>query len=170
MLNHLSILVVPDSRRSPMSDPVSVGARAAAERLTPQYGPGLAADVEAALHTRGAEQRPERYFDPISLGALIVSIASLAWTIYTDLKKKTPSPAPEVVARTVRVELGKRGDADLTASGQITDVVVTEVINAADGARCLSPATWFSRVQLRAGGGTAAEARVGWMGRRAGSS
>jgi hypothetical protein len=113
-----------------MTDPVADGARAAAERLTSAYGAGLAADVEAALHTRSSQQRPERYFDPISLGALIVSIASLAWTVYTDLKKKTPSPAPDVVARTVRVELRKQGDA-AAPSGQVSDVVVTEVIKAA---------------------------------------
>jgi hypothetical protein len=92
MLTQLRNLAVPDIRRNAMTDPVSTGARAAAERLTPDFGPGLAADVEAALHTRGSQQRPEQYFDPISLGALIVSIATLAWTIYTDLKKKTPQP------------------------------------------------------------------------------
>jgi hypothetical protein len=91
-----------------MTDPVSTGARAAAERLAPDHDPGLAADVEAALYTRGQEQRPDQFFDPVSLGALIVSIASLTWTVYTDLKKKTHRPAPEVVARTVRVELGKQ--------------------------------------------------------------
>lgn len=114
-----------------MTDPVSVGARAAAERLAPDYGPGLAADVEAALHSQGSEQQPERFFDPISLGALIVSIATLAWTVYTDLKKKTPSPAPEVVSRTVRIELRKHDDSAAPPPGQITDVVVTEVIKAA---------------------------------------
>ena len=113
-----------------MTDPVSDAARAAAERLTPDYGPGLAADVEAALHARGSAQRPERYFDPISLGALIVSIATLAWTVYSDLRKKTSSPAPDVVARTVRVELRKQAG-DAAPPGQITEVVVTEVIKAA---------------------------------------
>jgi hypothetical protein len=115
-----------------MTDPVSAGARAAAERLASEYGPGLAADVEAALHTRGQEQRPDQFFDPISLGSLIVGIASLAWTVYTGLKKKkTPKPDPDVVARTVRVELRKRDDTS-TASPEITDVVVTEVIKAAE--------------------------------------
>jgi hypothetical protein len=118
-----------------MTDPITAGARAAAERLAPQYGPGLAADVEAALHTRDLEQRPERYFDPVSLASLIVSIATLAWTIYTDLKNKTPSPAADVVARTVRVELRNRGDAGLAAPEQITDLVVTEVIKAAEDPR-----------------------------------
>jgi hypothetical protein len=117
-----------------MTDPVSAAARAAAERLAPDYGPGLAADVEAALHTRGQGQRPERFFDPIALGALIVSIASLAWTVYADLKKKTSSPAPDVVARTVRVELRKQAGIAAAPPGQVTDVVVTEVIKVAQDA------------------------------------
>ena len=58
---------------------------------------------------------------------------SRAWNAYTDLKKKTPSPSPGVVARTVRVELSKRDDAN-SGSPQITDVVVTEVIKAAEDA------------------------------------
>jgi hypothetical protein len=45
--------------------------------------------VEDALRAPGREQRPEQYFDPITLGGLIVSIATLAWNAYTDLKKKT---------------------------------------------------------------------------------
>jgi len=114
-----------------MTDPISAGARAAVKRLTSDYGSGLAADVEAALHTRGLEQRPERYIDPVSLGSLIVSIATLAWTVYADLKKKAANPAPDVVARAVRVELRNRDDAS-SASSEITDVVVTEVIKAAE--------------------------------------
>jgi hypothetical protein len=116
-----------------MTDPISVGARATAERLTHEYGPGLPAEVEAALHTRGLERRPEQYFDPVSLGSLIVSIASLTWTVYTGLKKKTPKPAPDVVGRTVRVELRNRDDAS-SVSSAITDVVVIEVIKAAEDA------------------------------------
>src|SRR5262249_4238566 len=128
-------LAVPDSWRIPMGDPISTSARAAAERLAPEYGPELAADVEAALQTRGFQQRPERYFDPVSLGSLIVSIATLAWTIYTDLKKKTPTPAPDVVARTVRVELRKRGDTGPASREKVTDVVVTEIMKAHDDPR-----------------------------------
>ena len=114
-----------------MTDPVADGARAAAERLAPDHGPGLAADVEAALHTRGQEQRPERYFDPVSLGALIVSIATLAWTVYTDLKKRTATPSAEVVARTVRVTRRDQGQPD--APEHVIEVVVTEAIRAAAG-------------------------------------
>jgi hypothetical protein len=112
-------------------DPVAIAARATAGHLGARYGPGLAAEVEAALHARGSEHRPEQYFDPVSLGSLIVSIASLAWTIYTGLKQKTPNPAPDALARAVRVELRTRGD-DATAShDQVADVVVTEIIRVA---------------------------------------
>jgi hypothetical protein len=51
------------------SDLVAAAARAAAARLGFQHGPDLAVDVETALHSRGTEQWPERYFDPVSLAA-----------------------------------------------------------------------------------------------------
>jgi hypothetical protein len=112
-------------------DPIAAAARAAAGHLAAGYGPGLAAEVESALCARGTEHRPEQYFDPVSLGSLIVSIASLAWAIYTGLKQKTPKPAPDVLARAVRVELRTRGDNPAASQDKITDVVVTEIIRAA---------------------------------------
>jgi hypothetical protein len=64
---------------NPVTDPVEAVARAAAERLTPDYGPRLKTDVEAALYARGSERGPDQYIDPVALGSLIVSIATLAW-------------------------------------------------------------------------------------------
>jgi hypothetical protein len=64
-----------------MIDPVEHTVRAAAHRLVAEHGPGLVTDVEAALHARGSAQRPEQYLDPVSLGSLIVSVATLAWTV-----------------------------------------------------------------------------------------
>lgn len=115
-------------------DPVAAAARAAAGHLATQHGPVLAAEVEAALHARGTGHRPDQYFDPVSLGSLIVSIASLTWTIYTGLKNKTPNPAPEVLARAVRVELRTRGDNAQASQEQdkVTEIVVTEIIQGAD--------------------------------------
>lgn len=112
-------------------DPIAAAARAAAGHLTAQYGPGLAAEVESALDARGTEYRPEQYFDPVSLGSLIVSIAGLAWNIYIGLKQKTPNPAPDVLARAVRVELRTRGDNAPASQDKITDVVVTQIVRAA---------------------------------------
>jgi hypothetical protein len=36
----------------------------------------------------------------VSLGGLIVAIATLAWTGYTDLRKKPRSPQPREIIRT----------------------------------------------------------------------
>jgi hypothetical protein len=41
--------------------------------------------VEAAL-AAGPNSHRHQYVDPISRGALVVSIAALAWQVYTDLK------------------------------------------------------------------------------------
>ncbi len=113
-----------------MDDPVEAVARAAAQRLAPEYGPRLAVDVEAALYARGSERGPEQYVDPVALGSLIVSIATLAWTIYSDLRKKAPAATKEVAARTMRVELRRYGDAT-PESDKVTEVVVAEIVNGA---------------------------------------
>jgi hypothetical protein len=118
-----------------MTDPIAIGARAAAQRLALDHGPGLVLEVEAALHERRSRQSSDQYLDPVSLGSFIVSVSTLAWTIYLDLRKKTPNPPPEVVARTVHIELEKRSDADPGASDQIVNVVVTETIKATNETR-----------------------------------
>jgi hypothetical protein len=82
-----------------MTDPAADAARSAAAILAADLGPGLPAEVEAALAARGTGQRPDRYLDPLSLASLIVAIATLAWTIYNDRRKQTPGPPPEAIAR-----------------------------------------------------------------------
>lgn len=116
-----------------MPDPITVASRASAEQLAADYGPGLAADVEIALHAQRTAQRPGQYIDPASLGSLIVAIATLAWTIYTDLKRKTPDQPPEALARQISIHINgnehrtRPGDED----GRITSIVITEIIQAA---------------------------------------
>ena len=116
-----------------MSDPVADGSRAAALRLQDELGPGVLTDVEAALHSsQPGRVRPDQYVDPISLGALIVSAATLAWNVYTDLKKKTPAPAADTIARTVRVEL-ETGDVGTPEErDRIIEVVVSETVASAE--------------------------------------
>ena len=93
-----------------MTDPVADAARSAAAILAPDHGPALPAQVEAALAARDAYQRPDRYLDPVSLASLIVSIASLAWQIYTSQRDRTPGPPPaDAVARQVRITLREAG-------------------------------------------------------------
>ena len=110
-----------------MSDPIGTTARAAAQRLEAEGRPGLVAEVEAALAARDSTAPPPQYVDPVSLAGLIVAIATLAWTVYTDLRKRTAEPAPAVVARSVRVRLRDSGH---TAPEEVVEVVVTETVQA----------------------------------------
>jgi hypothetical protein len=111
-----------------MTDHIAAAARAAADQLTASYGPSLTAEVEAALHAKDARERPAEYFDPISLGGLIVAIATLAWTIYSDQRKTTPAPSPDAVAQAVRVELRTHNGAYPEEHERITSIVVTEIL------------------------------------------
>jgi hypothetical protein len=81
------------------------------------------------LATRESPSAPPQYVDPAALASLIVAIASLAWTVYIDLRKRTAKPSAEVVARTVRVTRRDQGQAD--APDHIIEAVVTETIRAA---------------------------------------
>jgi len=114
-----------------MNDPIGIAARAAAQQLQAETGPGLVAEVEVVLATRESPSGPPQYVDPIALASLIVAIASLTWTVYTDLRKRTAKPPAEVVSRTVRITRRDQGQAD--APDHIIEVVVTEAIRATAG-------------------------------------
>lgn len=107
---------------------------AAALILAPELGAGLPADVEAALHARDAgdsgQRRADQYLDPIALGTLIVAIATLAWSIYADQRKRTEHPDKEIIARQARLTLRQQGDSTPPETGKIIEIVVTEVIRA----------------------------------------
>jgi len=111
-----------------MTDPTAVAARAAAVILAPDLGPDLSAEVEIALAARGAQQRPGRYLDPVSLAGLIVAIATLAWTIYNDQRgRNAEPPSATTIAREIRITLREQ-DIDLPPGGErITEVVATEI-------------------------------------------
>jgi hypothetical protein len=117
-----------------MTDPAADAARSAAAILAPDLGPGLPAEVEAALHTGTAgAQRPGQY-DPaalaslgISAASLIVTIAQLAWSILSDHHTHTTPPAPEAIARQIRIHLRQHDIPMSPGTGHITDVVITEI-------------------------------------------
>lgn len=110
-----------------MTDPAADAARSAAIILAPDLGPSLPAEVEAALAARNIQQRPDRYLDPVSLASLIVSIASLAWTIYNDKRNRHTSPPPESIARQVRITLRDQDTALPPGTERITEIVATEI-------------------------------------------
>ena len=58
----------------------------------------------------------------------LVAVASLAWTVYSDLRKKTPKPSAEAVARQVRVDLKNYETSGHAETNRITEIVVSEVI------------------------------------------
>ena len=109
-------------------DPAAGAARAAAAILAPDLGPHLPAEVEAALAARDARQRPGQYLDPVSLASLIVSIASLAWTIYNDRRTQAPDPpAADSLARQVRITLRDQDVSLPPGTDRITEIVATEI-------------------------------------------
>ena len=110
-----------------MTDPAADAARAAAAILAPDLGPGLPAEVEAALAARDTRQRPDRYLDPVSLASLIVAIATLAWTIYNDQRTRTPDPPPGSIARQVRITLRDQDTPLPPGTERITEIVATEI-------------------------------------------
>jgi hypothetical protein len=114
-----------------MTDPAADAARYAAAILAPGLGPNLPAEVEAALAARDTGQRPDRFFDPVSLASLIVAIATLAWTIYNDHRNRGQKPETSSIARQVRITLR---DQDITlppGTERITEIVATEIIRQA---------------------------------------
>jgi hypothetical protein len=90
-----------------MTDHAAEAARSGAVILAPDLGRNLPTEVEAALAARAGDQRPDRYFDVVSLGSLIVSAATLAWTIYVNLRDRAHGQQPESdsIARQVRITL-----------------------------------------------------------------
>jgi len=114
-----------------MTDPAADAARAAAVILAPDLGPSLPAEVEAALAARDTGQRPDRFFDPVSLASLIVAIATLAWAIYNDHRNRAQQPQPSSIARQVRVTLLEQDTTLPPGTERITEVVATEIIRQA---------------------------------------
>jgi hypothetical protein len=109
-------------------DAVARSARAAARQLAHEQGPWLLDEVEVALH---GGQHPQQYADPVALGSLIVSIASLAWTIYQDLRTRTSAPSPHVISRRIRLELPDNRAAPAAQRDQVISIVVNEITNEA---------------------------------------
>ena len=113
-----------------MTDSVADAARSAAAVLAPDLGLNLPVEVEAALAARSGDQRPDRYLDLGSLGSLIVSAATLAWTVYNDQRNRSHERQPEAgsVARQVRITLRDRDTALPPGTERVTEVVATESI------------------------------------------
>ena len=104
-------------------------ARRAALRLGNELDRDLPTAVEA--HIQAGDAVPKR-FDAgttIALAALIISAAQLAWDIHRDLKKDSkPAPAPEIIARRMRLELNVAEEIDVGRRDRVITVVVDELM------------------------------------------
>jgi len=116
-----------------MTDHAAEAARSAAAILAPNLGQNLPVEVEAALAARVGDQRPDRFFDFVSVGTLIVSAATLAWTVYVNLRDRAhgQEPAADSVTRQVRMSLREQDTALPPSTERIVEVVVTEIIRQA---------------------------------------
>ena len=110
-----------------MTDPAAQAARSAAAILAPELGPSLPTEVEIVLAARHTTRRPDHYLDPVSLASLIVSIATLAWTIYNDQRDHTPDPKPDAIAHEIRVTFREQDIALPTGTERTIEVVATEI-------------------------------------------
>jgi hypothetical protein len=121
-----------------MTDPVADVARSAAVILAADLSPNLPADVEAALAVRdNSGHRPDRY-DPAAIAglgtgaaSLVVSIAQLAWSVYSDRRNQSDEPSPDSITRRVRMTLRDQDTALLPGTERITEVVVTVIVSQA---------------------------------------
>jgi hypothetical protein len=115
-----------------MIDPVALAARAVAARFAPEYDYDLVAATENALGKRQPGQRPRQYIDPVSVGSLIVAVATLAWTVYSDQRKKNPDASDDALESTIRVECRKvrrlsTSPGEASVETEITECIATEI-------------------------------------------
>lgn len=118
-------------------DPVRRVARTAAQRLESRRWPELTVEIEAVLddrrsNPRGSDGYPDQYVDAISLAALIVAAADLAWSVYTELRTKTSKPVPTIIIQRLHVELPEPRVIESTERDRAIEVIVDEIIRSDD--------------------------------------
>ena len=116
-----------------MEDAIFDIAQAAAGELEAEYGQGVGAEVALALHDADSRVRPDQYFDPVSLGGLIVSAATLAWTIYNDRKGNRLDVDARELAKKVQGGVGEVGSMSGAERDRLIEVVVRETIVVGEG-------------------------------------
>jgi hypothetical protein len=107
-------------------------ARHAAARLAATLGPDLPAQVERELNADPLDP-PKRAVDPVSLASLLVSLASLAWTIWRDLRKDHATRSPGEHAEALAAALAQSAPPALPPAHRtlVVKVVVEETIRIA---------------------------------------
>jgi hypothetical protein len=112
-----------------MEEVLTVAARAAAGRLAGQYGAMVEVEVETALRDT---RSPEQFLDPVAVGTLIVTAAGVAWGIFKDVKRRGEAIKSDQIVKQVRVRVMLPKGVSSAQGDQIVEVVLDEVIAAAD--------------------------------------
>ena len=127
---------------SATAPPDAIARRAAANLV--DLDPALPAQVEQALVADPLAASEGRPIDPISLGALIVSVVSLGWTIFHDLKQDHTAAKLDrnEKAELLRTELQSAAPASLPPQhrGRILRVIATEIVAIDLGPASATPA------------------------------
>jgi hypothetical protein len=112
------------------SDHVAEIAWASTAVLTSEFGPSTEIEVAAALNARRRRDNT-RYYDPVAIGSLIVSIAAFAWQVYTDHRNRESNSPREASEQVLRTEI--RREFEITpAIVRITEVVIEQTLNIPD--------------------------------------
>ncbi|MEU1465836.1 hypothetical protein ABZ467_35350 [Streptomyces sp. NPDC005727] len=117
-----------------MDDLIATVARATVGQLGAQFGKPelLEVQVETALRRNGATSASDRFADPVAVGGLIVTIATLAYQIYQDHRKQHGTrPSRSTLVEYIRVERRAAGEL-MSVEETIIEVVAEEIVTAAD--------------------------------------
>ena len=106
-------------------------AKLAAEALAPKIDPNLAAWTAELVAEEHKGNAPEKFCDPnlvIAAASLLVTAASVAWTIYRDIKKDKPDVevSEQFVARRVSIKLSER-NIPTELNGSTQEMIIEEV-------------------------------------------
>jgi hypothetical protein len=107
-----------------MAEEIAELSRATAGQLAVKYGPNVVIDVERALASGDTGRRPDQYADPTALGGFIVSTATLAWTIYSDLRSRKVRDVVGQTEAAIRIELDLSTEIDATTREEVIAALV----------------------------------------------
>jgi hypothetical protein len=101
-------------------------ARESAQLLAAREGSQLLVDVEHALDRFHGRRGVEEYSNLVPIGSLIVSTASLAWTIARDMRQRGAAVGEECVLTEV---VESAGEPETPAHKDVIVTVIKVVVN-----------------------------------------
>lgn len=114
-----------------MSEVYAEIARKAAVKLVETGGSQLPQFTERVLSKGEGQEYADQYDLATALGiaSLLVSIASLTWSMYSELRKKSLKPDQSALVRRIQVQVGEPKGVSILQRDRIIEVVVEETLN-----------------------------------------